>query len=187
MAATPAPTPSPAAIGLSTIDGLPAHILIVHAVVVLVPLSAIALITALKPTLARRLGWWLPLLAAAAFVSVLAAMSAGGWLENHVQDSALVRAHTRIAGQLWPFSAAVLLLSIVLWRANAPEGYEGAAPAEVTATSAGGMATTVIVAVLSVLVAVGSVVQVVRIGDSGSRASWQDHFSHASTRSGSPG
>lgn len=42
MAATPAPTPSPAAIGLSTIDGLPAHILIVHAVVVLVPLSAIA-------------------------------------------------------------------------------------------------------------------------------------------------
>lgn len=113
-------------------------------------------------------------------------MSAGGWLENHVPDSALVRDHTRIAGQLWPLSAAVLLLSIVLWRVSAPRRYERAVPSRARATSAGGTATAVIVAVLSVLVAVGSVVQVVRIGDSGSRASWQDRFSHASTRSGSP-
>jgi hypothetical protein len=165
---------APLAIGLSTINGLPAHILLVHAVVVFVPLSALSLIAAVtRPSAAQRLGVWRPAVSVVALVSVLAAMNAGGWLQNHVANTELVRDHTRIAGQLWPFSAAVALLSILVWhfkaRATAPDaalGHQG-----------GGMSLTVIVAILSVAVALGSIVQVVRIGDSGSRAAWHNHFS----------
>jgi hypothetical protein len=167
----------PAAIGLTTINGLPAHILLVHAVVVLVPLSALALVGAVKPSIARRLGIVLPALAAAALISVFAAMNAGGWLENHVHDSALVRDHTRIAGQLWPFSAAVLALSVaVWWLQRRTSGV--VAPAD---PEGGRMLTNVVVGVLCFVMAVASVVEVVRIGDSGSRAAWHNRFSQTST------
>jgi hypothetical protein len=163
------------AIGLSTINGLPAHILIVHAVVVFVPMSAIALIAAIRPTWARRLGIALPVLAILALLSVLAAMNAGGWLQNHVQNTALVRDHTRIAGQLWPFSAVVALLSVVVWRLSSR-------PTSSTTRrgwQSGRISTAVIIGVLSVAVGLGSIVEVVRIGESGSRAAWHNHFTQS--------
>jgi hypothetical protein len=172
----------PDALGFTTINGLPAHILLVHAVVVFVPLAAIALVAALRRSVAQRLGGWLPGLAAVAFLAVLAAMNAGGWLESHVQNTALVRAHTAMAGQLWPFSLLVLVLSTAVWWVNGREtAVNPAPPTEVSARSmsavVGGTVTSVVIGVLVVLVAIGSVVQVVRIGDSGSKASWHDHFS----------
>jgi hypothetical protein len=48
------------ALDLTTFRGLPAYILIVHAVVIFVPLSAIALIAALTPSWAQRMGIVLP-------------------------------------------------------------------------------------------------------------------------------
>jgi hypothetical protein len=165
------------ALGLSTINGLPAHILLVHAVVVLVPLSALALVAAIKPSIARRLGVALPALAAAAFVSVLAAMNAGGWLENHVHDTTLVRDHTRIAGQLWPFSAAVLVLSAVVWWLQR----RTSGVAEPSGVNGGRALTIVVVGVLSLVMAAASVVEVVRIGESGSRAAWHNPFSQTAT------
>jgi hypothetical protein len=181
------------ALGFTTINGLPAHVLLVHAVVVFVPLAAFSLVAALKPSVARRFGRWLPGLAAVAFASVLAAMNAGGWLQHHVQDTKLVRAHTAIAGQLWPFSLLVVVLSIAVWWVNGRTvtGDEVASPAEPEHSSmravAGGTVTTVVVAVLAVAVAVGSIVQVVRIGDSGSKASWHDHFSQSAVHGGGSG
>ncbi|MFF3615296.1 hypothetical protein [Streptomyces sp. NPDC002580] len=48
---------------LTVVNGLPAHILFVHFVIVLVPLSALALIAcAVWPGAARRLGLILPVL-----------------------------------------------------------------------------------------------------------------------------
>jgi hypothetical protein len=178
------------ALGFTTINGLPAHILLVHAVVVFVPLAALALVAALKPSVAQRFGKWLPGLAAAAFAAVLAAMNAGGWLQNHVQDTKLVRAHTEIAGQLWPFSLLVMVLSIAVWWVNgraATEHVESSQPVPETSAHAvaGGTVTMVVVAVLAVVVAIGSIVQVVRIGDSGSKASWHDHFSQSAVHGGS--
>jgi hypothetical protein len=169
-------SPTVHALGLTTIRGLPAHILIVHAVVVFVPLSALALVAAIRPHLARRLGAALPALGIIAFVSVLAAMNAGGWLQNHVQNTALVQDHTKIAGQLWPFSAAVALLSVIVWWQRGRTTTDQPA----TGHDSGSAATKVILGVLSVVMAVGSIVQVVRIGESGSRAAWHDHFSQSS-------
>jgi hypothetical protein len=165
----------PDAIGLSTVNGLPAHILIVHAVVVFVPLSAIALIAAIRPVWARRLGIALPAVAIAALLSVLAAMNSGGWLQNHVQNTALVRDHTRIAGQLWPFSAVVALLSVVVWRLSSRPTTSSRSTTR-RGWQSGRISTAVIIGVLSVAVGVGSIVEVVRIGDTGAHAAWHNHF-----------
>jgi hypothetical protein len=166
-------------LGLSTIRGLPAHILIVHAVVVFVPLAALALVAALRPHLARRLGLVLPGLAIVALLSVLAAMNAGGWLQDHVQNTALVQDHTRIAGQLWPFSAAVALLSLVIWWQHGRTAVDAPADEATIVADRGSAVVRVVVGVVAVVVAVGSIVQVVRIGESGSRAAWNNHFSQA--------
>jgi hypothetical protein len=169
-------TPTMDAIDFSTINGLPAHILIVHVVVILVPLAAVALVAAMRPSIARRLGIALPGLAAVALLSVFAAMNAGSWLEHHVDDSGLVHKHTEIAGTLWPFSLAVLILSVVVWWL----GRRTSTDAGVVGTQTGGVLTSVIVGVLALAMAVVSVVQVVRIGESGSRAAWHNNFSHDS-------
>lgn len=167
------------ALGLSTINGLPAHVLIIHLVVVFVPLSAVALIAAaFKPSVARRLGVWLPALAGISFVSVLAAMNAGDWLESHVQDTALVHRHTELAGQLWPFSAAVLALALAVWWFQWKSSDQtGDVPSTAQTGSAG---RTVLIGALSVLLAIGSIVEVYRIGDSGAKASWHNNFSSTS-------
>ncbi|HVW80799.1 MAG TPA: DUF2231 domain-containing protein [Mycobacteriales bacterium] len=172
------------ALGLSTINGLPAHVLLVHLVVVFVPLSGIVLIVAaVRDSAARRLGIWLPLLAAVAFLSVLAAMNAGGWLQSHVANTALVRKHTQIAGQLWPFSAAVLLLALVVWwRRGRTQNMGADAPADAARSGWRALAPLdAVVLVACVVIAAGSIVEVYRIGDSGSRAAWHNHFSAAAT------
>jgi hypothetical protein len=162
---------------------LPAHVLIVHVAVVFVPLAALVLVAAaVHSRTARRLGVWLPVIAAVAFVSVLAAMNAGGWLQNHVANTALVRQHTQLAGQLWPFSAGVLLLALAVWwfrgRSTSMGSATGARPVRTRPVAA------IVVLALSVIVAAGSVVEVYRIGDSGSRAAWHDHFTTSSTHKG---
>ncbi|HVS68338.1 MAG TPA: DUF2231 domain-containing protein [Mycobacteriales bacterium] len=166
------------AFGLSTVNGLPAHILIVHMVVVFVPLSAVLLVASMRTSVAHGLGKWLPITAALALVSVFAAMNAGGWLEDRVASTALLRRHTELGGQLWPFSLAVLLLSLFVWW-NTRGPAEAEAPAG--ARDAGGMKRIVAVGVLAVVAATLSIVQVVRIGDSGSRAAWHGQVSSVAT------
>lgn len=175
-------TSQTSALGLSTINGLPAHILIVHIVVVFVPLSGIALvIAAIRPSTARRLGIWLPAMAVIAFLSTLAAMNAGGWLQDHVRNSALVRHHTQMAGQLWPFSAAVLLLALVVWRLSSRASTDPITPQPADGPPAGSTTRTAVIAILAVVIALGSIVEVYRIGDSGARAAWHNHFSKTPT------
>jgi hypothetical protein len=182
----------PLAFGFSTISGLPAHVLIVHATVVLVPLTAICLLLALRPSLARRFGIALPVVGVASLVSVFAAMNAGGWLQDHVENTPLVQHHVAIAGQLWPFSAVAAILTVAVWwlsgREQAGDEARAARPAATPAgaRTAGQSRVMVIVAVLSVLASIGSVVEVVRIGEAGSRASWSGHFSQQPTPHGRP-
>lgn len=161
---------SVSAIGLSTINGVPAHILMVHFVVVLVPLAGFAVVLALRPAYAKRFGLALPALGVAAFASVLLAMNAGGWLQNHVQNTALVRRHTDLAGQLWPFSAVVGLLCIWLW-------WRDRRSATASQLRHNGGPKTVAIGVFVVLMAAASIVQVIRVGESGSRAAWNGRFS----------
>jgi hypothetical protein len=170
--------------GPTKINGLPAHALLVHVVVVLVPLAAImAVCSAVWPAARRRLGVATPVVAFLALVSVPLTTHAGEWLESRVPSTPLVRRHVELGDSLLPWVLALFLLAAVLWllswRASAtadgrPVGRHGAVGGRPVPT-----AVTVVVAALSVVVAVGSVVQVVRIGDSGAKAVWSGSFSSA--------
>ncbi|MFE9449961.1 DUF2231 domain-containing protein [Streptomyces sp. NPDC006739] len=167
---------------MSLINGLPAHVLLVHVVVVLIPLTALALVAAaLWPRAARRLGVLLPLLAFVALVSVPLTTQAGEWLERHVEDSALVRRHTDLGDGLLPWALGLFVLAAVVWWA--------ARRGPVEPGQGGGrwsaLPVRIVLGVLSLAVAAGAVVDVYRIGDSGAKAAWHDAYSK--TAQGSQG
>ena len=133
---------------MTTAGGLPAHILLVHAVIVLVPLTA------------------------------------------------LVRAHTEIGDYVLPWAVALAVVAIAFVvrallarRAARATVAAGGGPGTARATSdrqpgtrsdaalPGGRVTSIVLAVLAVVVAVGSVATVYRVGESGSRAVWTGQFS----------
>ncbi|WP_324786853.1 DUF2231 domain-containing protein [Streptomyces sp. H51] len=163
---------------MSTINGLPAHVLLVHLVVVLVPLTALALVVgAIWPQAARRMGLVLPLLALVTLGSVPLATEAGEWLEEHVTTSALIRRHTELGDGLLPWVVGLFVLAAVVWWTTRRTPAEGSAPRSATIVRVAAL-------VLSVVVAAGAVVDVYRIGDSGAKAAWTGGFSKSATDSG---
>ncbi|WP_405887258.1 hypothetical protein OG762_02220 [Streptomyces sp. NBC_01136] len=168
----------------STVNGLPAHVLFVHFVVVLVPLTALALVVcAIWPHLARRLGVLPPVLALVTLVSVPLTTQAGEWLEKHVDNSSLIERHAELGDGLLPWALGLFVLSSALWwaaRRTAPDKGDTSGPA-VRLTSA---PVRIAAVVLSLVVATGAVVDVYRIGDSGAKAAWHDGFSKTAQSQG---
>ncbi|MCX4884483.1 MULTISPECIES: DUF2231 domain-containing protein [unclassified Streptomyces] len=163
---------------MSVVNGLPVHVLLVHFVVVLVPLTALALVVgALWPPAARRMGLVLPLLALVTLASVPLTTQAGEWLERHVSGNALIRRHAELGDGLLPWALGLFVLAAAVWwtTRRTPEQQAGARSASVVRITA---------AVLSVAVAAGAVVDVYRIGDSGAKAAWQNGYSKTATGSG---
>ncbi len=153
---------------LFEIAGLPLHPLIVHAVVVLVPLTGLALVLgALIPAARRRLGIVTPLAALLVAVLVPVTILAGERLKEQVGPIPQVLHHEALGRMLPPWVLAMLLVAVAQWawyRFRTPR--EGGRPAR-TDRIAG-----IAFAVLSVVVAAGSTTLVVLIGEAGARAVW---------------
>jgi hypothetical protein len=165
---------------MSLVNGLPAHVLFVHFVVVLVPLTALALVVcAIWPAAAQRMGIVLPLLALITFASVPLTTGAGEWLEEHVHSTELIRRHAELGDGLLPWAAGLLVLAVLVWWA----ARRNAATTDGDGRGARWSTAPVRVAavVLSVAVAAGAVVDVYRIGDSGAKAAWQNSFSKSAS------
>jgi hypothetical protein len=169
---------------LTHIDGLPAHVLFVHFVVVLVPLTALAaVVCAVQPRYARRLGPALPLLGLVTLALVPVTTHAGEWLESRVGDNPLVRKHTELGDGLLPWAMGLFLVTLGVWwlgrRSARPAEAAGSGTADGTATGARWTSPTVLrtaAAVLALAVSVGAVVDVYRIGETGAKAAWQDNY-----------
>ena len=169
---------------MSLINGLPAHVLIVHFVVVLVPLTALALaVCAIWPSAAQRMGIVLPLLALVTLVSVPLATQAGEWLEAHVDSNALVRRHADLGDGLLPWAGGLFLLAVLVWWAARRATTSGSETSRGIRPSAAPVR--IAIAVLSLVIAAGASVDVYRIGDSGAKAAWHDGYSK--TASGGDG
>ena len=144
---------------LTTISGLPAHVLLVHAVVVLAPLTAVLeILCALWPAARERLVWLV--LAFAAITAALTPITAnaGAWLydqEHH--HRAVLDTHADRGSVMIYFSVALLVVAVLLAVVHRRE---------VRA------AVSVAVAVIAIVTGVASVVQIVRIGDSGAQSVW---------------
>ena len=176
---------------MTTIAGLPAHVLLVHAVVVLVPLVALlTVLVAVWPAMRARFAQLNAVLAVATLVAVPLTTEAGEWLEHRVARTELLRVHTQPGDTLlpWVVGLAVLAVAVIVrdWlharsAARVPVGAGAPGEPEPAAALPGGRAVTVAIAALAVVVAVGSAVTVYRIGDSGARASWTGQFSEQAT------
>jgi hypothetical protein len=163
---------------MTTINGLPAHALLVHAVVVLIPLSAVLVVlVAVWPAARRRLALPAAILATLALVSVPITTDAGEWLEHHVARTPLVRAHTHLGDDMLPWAIGLFLVAAALAaREILRTRTSPAAGRTPSSHGAGGPVGTLALAVLAVVVALGSTVTVYRIGESGARAAWTGHF-----------
>ncbi|MBU3066707.1 hypothetical protein KO481_34975 [Nocardia sp. NEAU-G5] len=160
--------------GPTTVNGLPAHVLLVHFVVVLVPLAALLLALAVCwPAARARLGLATPLVAFAALLAVPLTTQSGEWLAHHVDRNPLVRQHTHLGDELLAWSAATFLLASVWWALHSDRVTRRLRPRLPRIdTVAGNRAVAITLALAALAVSVGSVVQVYRIGDSGAQAAW---------------
>jgi len=191
-------TTSITALGPTTVGGLPAHILLVHLTIVVIPAAAAATVVAAASTRLRRwLGVVTPLLALVALVMVPITVSAGLWLYDRVAHTPGIDQHMHRANHMLPWAVALFVVAAGEWAwfrvvDRDPDGSRfpllpAAAPDEVSdarVTAAarphtGGPATwqTVVATVLALVVAVGASAELYRVGESGSRAVWQGNFS----------
>lgn len=149
---------------MTTMFGLPAHALLLHAVVVLVPLTAaLEILCALWPAARRRFVWLVLALAAAVLVLTPLTVSAGEWLyDQSAQHSPMVEVHADRAQWMIYFAIGLMIVAALQafqhWtESRSPEPKRALA---------------VVAAILAVVVGVSSVVAVVRVGDAGAQAVW---------------
>lgn len=150
------------------VAGLPLHILLNHAVVVLVPLTAgAAALHALWPVAARRLGIVTPLAALVVLVLTPITVQAGEALARVVGVTPAIQRHQELGRMLLPWVIALFIVAVAewLWSHYGPAWGERMRPRTRTAIRAA-------LAVVAGVVAAGCVILVVLIGDAGARAVW---------------
>ncbi|MGL4174293.1 MAG: DUF2231 domain-containing protein [Actinomycetota bacterium] len=143
---------------LDTINGLPVHILVVHAVVVLLPLAALgAIAIAVKPSWRHRYGFLVLALTVIATAAVPVAASSGKRLVDRIGDPG---DHAVWGDQLiWfvlPWGVLVAAVVLVPRRWNMKR--LGSA----------------LLSAATVLAALVAIAAVIRVGDSGATAVWGD-------------
>ena len=186
---------------LDNVFGVPTHALVVHVVVVLLPLAALAgIAVALVPALRRRYGGLVLLLTVGAVAAVPVAQQAGERLferlsaqfgPDDVAEAGLMQRHADLAEKLLPWAllllagVALAVLPPLLARGRRPAGARavpaavggGPAPAadrtEAAATPAWTKPVAVLAAAVTLVGGAVSLALVVRIGHLGSEAAWE--------------
>jgi hypothetical protein len=133
-------------LAIITIDNLPAHPLVVHAVVVLLPLAALGtVLMAALPALRRRFGIAVLLLAAVGIAAVPIATRTGTELKGGLglpAPNPLIEAHEQRGNELLPyaiaFGIAVLLLVVAGRLADRERSAERSAKATAAAAVGAG-------------------------------------------------
>ncbi len=149
---------------MNTIAGIPAHALLVHAIVVLAPLVALLeILCGFWPAARRRLVWLVLALAAATMVLTPLTTDAGQWLiDQRSSVSPILQEHAERGDWMTYFSAALLVVALALVVLHWLESRSDT-PRKVA---------TVVVAIVALVVGVSSIVTVVRVGHSGAESVW---------------
>jgi len=155
---------------MDTLFGLPAHPLVVHGAVVLVPLAAIGTITiALWGEARRRVGWIVVGLGAAAFVFTLMAQASGGSLEEKVDESPQSEEH-REQGDTMPWLALPIVITaagVMVLDRRRTSGDAESQPSWMGPA-------VIVVSAAAVLASVVGTVFIAQVGHSGAKATWQE-------------
>ena len=177
---------------INDLFGLPAHPLLVHLPVVLIPLATIgSIFVAIKPEWRRRYAIPVAALAAVGAVAVFLAAQSGESLEERVKENDLVEEHAEAGESAEPFVAVYGVLAVGLAAADlvdrrrrgggagdpAPAADQGGvATATATRTTTTSALTRVlpILAVVTVLSGAVATYFVYEAGHSGAKATWDD-------------
>jgi len=164
-----------------TFAGLPLHVLLVHALIVLTPLVALALIIIAAWPAARRV-LWIPVLIAAIVLLPLGlfTIEAGKWLEVRVPPAPLIQEHTAQGEDIVPWLVTLLVLGVVIaaWAVVELIANRRATGEARPGPSRGiRVGVSVVLTIAAIAVAAGSTWTLVRIGEAGSRAVWEGSFS----------
>ena len=157
---------------LDSLFGLPAHPLVVHIAVVLVPLAALGTIAiAFWGAARRRIGWIVVALAFVAFVGCFLAKQSGEALQNSVRNTAAVNAHVEMAdggtvAGLAVFIGAAGVMVVDLIVGQRTKRKQSALPLQKQAP--------MIVGALAVLLALFGSVRIIQIGHSGAKSTWEN-------------
>lgn len=155
---------------LDTFAGLPLHILLVHVLVVGGPLTALAvLLHAFWPEARRRLGIVTPVAGLVILVLTPITVRAGEYLQAVVGTTPAIALHVERGLTLQPWSVALFAVSLAEWAWWRVALGPAFGPRLTPTVRWGG---TVIVWAAAAVIAIGFLVDIVLIGDSGARAVW---------------
>jgi len=158
---------------MSTVQGLPAHVLLVHFIVVLIPLTAgLAILSAVWPAARRRMIWLIAALATALAILTPITTGAGEWLEHRLNETDILRTHTTL-GNTMPYVSLALLFGVALLvLVHVRDARQRPLSKIVLAVCTG----------VTIVVSVLAVVQVYRVGDSGSRSAWSGEMAASASK-----
>jgi hypothetical protein len=188
----------------TVVNGLPAHVLLIHIVVILIPLGALfTVLSAVWPAARAKLGFISPLTCLIGLVFVPITTHAGEWLRDRLEQNgpnAAIEKHADLGDGFLPYAIGLFVVSAAVWwlgrkfevslrpvteRREPAPAVEGTGGGTATATRTQAAAQVQVlpqwasILLAAVAVAVGALVtwQLYRVGDSGAHASW-DYVQH---------
>ncbi|HEY5861346.1 MAG TPA: DUF2231 domain-containing protein [Actinomycetota bacterium] len=172
---------------IETIFGLPAHPLLVHVPVVLIPLCAAGAVwIVVWPSWRPRIGWIVVVLSGFTVVMSKLAADSGEALEDALdRESSLLERHTELGDTFVWFALAffVAVLALMLWdraqrrKADPSGGSTGRARATTPAA--------IVLSILVVVTAAAASFRVYQVGHSGAESVWNED--QGSSDSSGPG
>lgn len=167
---------------LGNLFGLPAHPLLVHVPVVLVPTAAlIAVVMAVRPAWLDRFGWWLVGISGVGFIGALLAAGSGEELQEKVKRSDTLRHHIELGESARNVSALFFGVVVVVvaarhWMRAHPDTSNRWT--NFGRSRAGGL----LMAALLVVSAGASAYLMADAGHQGAKATWEDVGSEKNER-----
>ncbi len=162
---------------MTVFNGLPAHVLLVHFLVVLVPLTALLEIAcALWPAVRRGQIVWLTLiLAIVTMVLTPITTNAGEWLYDlRRHPDPILQQHAQRGGWMIYFSVALLVVAVSLAVLHLAE----------RRSEKRRLPTNIIIAIVALAVGISSIIQLYRVGDTGAHSVWGDEIAHLKQATG---
>ncbi|MGW4249265.1 DUF2231 domain-containing protein [Nocardia sp. NPDC004722] len=154
---------------MSTFNGLPAHVLLVHVIVVLVPLTAgLVVLCAFWPAARARLIWPTAVLAVVVTALTPVTIEAGEWFQKQLGNPPVIDEHARLGHQMLYFVAPLLISALLLVLAHLRQRSEKPV----------GRAAVVAIAIVALAAAGAAAWQTYRVGDSGAHAVWNGVLNH---------
>lgn len=171
---------------IETIFGLPAHPLLVHAPVVLIPLCAAGAVwIVVWPSWRPRIGWIVVVLSGFTVVMSKLAADSGEALEDALdRESSLLERHTELGDTFVWFALAffVAVLALMLWdRAQRREADPSGGPTGARAATPAA----IVLSILVVVTAAAASFRVYQVGHSGAESVWNED--QGSSDSSGPG